>query len=172
MSTLPASSFDLVQGYATDLGEVMATMDAAFDPSFGEAWTRSQCGSILVLPGVWLLLARIDGAAAGFALARSVIDEAELLLLAVPPAQRRAGVGRAMLDAIADEARSRGAIQLHLEMRDGNPAGRLYAEAGFREVGRRPRYYRGRDGRSHDAITLACPLASDEAKTGHATNRL
>jgi ribosomal-protein-alanine N-acetyltransferase len=170
MSTLPASSLDLFCGSATDLDEVMMTMNAAFDPSFGEAWTRSQCAGILVLPGVWLLLARVDGRAAGFALARSVIDEAELLLLAVSPAQRRGGVGRTMLDAIADEARSRGASHLHLEMRDGNPAALLYAGAGFREVGRRPRYYRGRDGRSFDAITLACPLTDDETKVVMTSN--
>jgi ribosomal-protein-alanine N-acetyltransferase len=170
MSTLPASSLDLFHGDATDLDEVMATMTAAFEPCFGEAWTRSQCAGILVLPGVWLLLARVDGRGAGFALARSVVDEAELLLLAVPPAQRRGGVGRTLLDAIADEARSRGASHLHLEMRDGNPAALLYAGAGFREVGRRPRYYRGRDGRSFDAITLACPLTGDEAKITTTTN--
>ena len=170
MSTLPASSLDLFRGDASDLDEVMTTMNAAFDPSFGEAWTRSQCAGILVLPGVWLLLARIEGRAAGFALARSVIDEAELLLLAVPPTQRRSGVGRTMLDAVADEAQVRGATHLHLEMRDGNPAALLYAGAGFREVGRRPRYYRGRDGRSFDAITLSCPLTSGETKVAKTTS--
>jgi len=170
MSTLPASSLGLFRGDASDLDEVMETMSAAFEPAFGEAWTRSQCAGILALPGVWLLLARADGRPAGFALARSVIDEAELLLLAVGPAQRRCGVGRAMLDAVADEARARGASHLHLEMRDGNPALMLYEEAGFREVGRRPRYYRGRDGRSFDAITLACPLTIDEAKAAITTS--
>lgn len=162
---------DLVPGTTADLDEVMATMDAAFEPRFGEAWTRSQCSGILALPGVWLLLARIDGIAAGFALARSVVDEAELLLLAVAPERRRTGVGRAMLDQVADEARTRGASHLHLEMREGNPAAALYGIAGFLEVGRRPRYYRGRDGRAHDAITLSCPLATDEAAAASATNR-
>jgi ribosomal-protein-alanine N-acetyltransferase len=162
MSTLPAPSLGLHRGDASDLDEVMVTMTAAFEPCFGEAWTRSQCASILLLPGVWLLLARADGRPAGFALARSVVDEAELLLLAVPPAHRRGGVGRTMLDAVAGEALARGAVRLHLEMREGNPASFLYAAAGFGEVGRRPRYYRGRDGRSFDAITLACPLTIDE----------
>jgi [ribosomal protein S18]-alanine N-acetyltransferase len=161
MSTLPRPTLDLFFGGNADLSEVMATMDAAFDPSFGEAWTRSQCSGILVLSGVWLLLARRDGEAAGFALARAVADEAELLLLAVQPRHRGAGVGRALLDAVADEAQARGAARLHLEMRDGNPAAFLYAGAGFTEVGRRARYYRGRDGRSFDAITLACPLTTD-----------
>jgi len=158
MSTLHSQATELVEGTAVDLDEVMATMHAAFDPLFGEAWTRGQCAGILGLGGVWLQLARSGGLAAGFALSRVVLDEAELLLLAVQPAQRRLGVGRALLAAVADEARIRGATRLHLEMRDGNPAAHLYEGAGFHEVGRRKRYYRGRDGSSFDAITLACRL--------------
>jgi ribosomal-protein-alanine N-acetyltransferase len=155
MSTLPAFAPELIRGGPADLDEVMATMASAFDPSFGEAWTRGQCSGILGLAGVWLLLARRGGHAAGFALARAVADEAELLLLAVDPAQRRAGVGRYILDAVIHESRARGATRLHLEMRDGNPAAFLYHGAGFQQVGRRSRYYRGKDGCSHDAITLA-----------------
>ncbi len=159
MSTQRAMIVDLVSGGTADLDEVMATMQAAFDPCFGEAWTRSQCSGILGLAGVWLVLARQNGCAAGFALSRAVADEAELLLLAVKPEQRRFGVGRAMLAAICSEAAARGAYRLHLEMRDGNPAVGLYRSEGFSEVGRRRHYYRGKDGSSFDAITLACPLA-------------
>jgi [ribosomal protein S18]-alanine N-acetyltransferase len=158
MSTAPAPTLTLAEGGPRDLDEVMATMNAAFDPVFGEAWTKSQCSGILGLIGVWLVLARIDGRTAGFALSRVIADEAELLLLAVPPAQRRMGVGSALLQAVADEARARGAERIHLEMRDGNPAAYLYNHAGFHEVGRRKAYYRGRGGSSFDAITLACRL--------------
>jgi ribosomal-protein-alanine N-acetyltransferase len=158
MSTLPRATTELIDGSAADLDEVMATMDEAFDPAFGEAWTRSQCAGIMGLGNVWLLLARHGGAAAGFALARVVLDEAELLLLAVQPAQRRSGIGRALLAAVSNQARGRGATRLHLEMRDGNPAAHLYQGAGFAEIGRRRRYYRGNGGSSLDAITLACAL--------------
>ena len=158
MTERPASPLELVRGSVTDLDEVMETMRIAFDPCFGEAWTRGQCSGIMSFPGVWLLLARRDGAPVGFALARAVADEAELLLLAVSPEQRRSGVGRRMLQAVADEARVRGAVQIHLEMREGNPALHLYSAAGFRQVGRRPAYYRGKDGRAFDAITLSFPL--------------
>ncbi|WP_454886781.1 GNAT family N-acetyltransferase [Sphingomonas oryzagri] len=158
MSTIPASQTELVEGTAIDLDEVMATMHLAFDPAFGEAWTRGQCAGIMGLGGVWLLLSRRCGRPAGFALARGVLDEAELLLLAVQPEHRRFGIGRALLDAVAAEARSHGATRLHLEMREGNPASILYERAGFHEIGRRKRYYRGHDGSSFDAITLACRL--------------
>ncbi|WP_076069062.1 GNAT family N-acetyltransferase [Sphingomonas montana] len=136
------------------LPEVMTTMADAFDPVFGEAWTQSQCLGILSLPGVWLTLARIDDRPAGFALSRVVIDEAELLLLAVRPADRRAGIGLALLEHVAHAARTRGARRLFLEVRSGNPARGLYDAAGFRAVGTRQGYYRGRDGTAHDAHTL------------------
>lgn len=158
MSTLHSPAIELIEGSDADLDEVMATMRLAFDPHFGEAWTSGQCAGIMGLGGVWLFLARLNGEAAGFALSRIVLDEAELLLLAVQPARRRFGVGRTLLSAVVDEARARGGTRLHLEMRDGNPAANLYRAAGFNEIGRRKRYYRGRDGSSFDAITLACGI--------------
>ena len=158
MTDRHASLLDLVRGSAADLDEVMETMRTAFDPCFGEAWTRGQCSGIMTFPGVWLMLARRDSFPVGFALARAIADEAELLLLAVPPDQRRSGVGRRMLQAVAEEARVRGAVKLHLEMREGNPALHLYSAAGFQQVGRRPAYYRGKDGSAFDAITLSFPL--------------
>lgn len=145
-------------GTASDLDAVMTIMASAFDPRFGEAWTRAQCAGIMGLPGVWLLLAEDGGAPAGFALARAIVDEAELLLLAVRPASRRRGVGAALLRGVMAEARSRGALRLHLEMREKNPAIALYSAAGLTEVGRRARYYQGRDGERFDAITLAVEL--------------
>jgi ribosomal-protein-alanine N-acetyltransferase len=156
------STVEIVRGSADHLDEAMTVMREAFDPAYGEAWTRAQCSGILGLSGVWLYVARVDGRPAGFALARAILDEGELLLLAVSPAERRRGVGRAMLGAVLDETRRRGAIRLHLEMRENNDAIALYAAAGFVEVGRRLRYYRGNDGKSFDAITLACPIARDE----------
>jgi ribosomal-protein-alanine N-acetyltransferase len=160
VSSLAPRPCTLVDGGLADLDEVMGTMTTAFDPLFGEAWTRGQCAGILALPGVWITLARDGrGQPAGFALARAVLDEAELLLLAVRPEMRRSGVGTQLLDTIARDAKSRGAIELHLEMRSNNSAASLYSAAGFHEIGRRPRYYRGRDGRAFDAITLSCTLS-------------
>lgn len=160
MSTTAPAPTILITGTLGDLDEVMATMESAFDPRFGEAWSRGQCAGIMPMPGVWLLLARHCGGG-GFALSRAVADEAELLLLAVSPTARRAGVGGALLAQVMRDARARGATRVHLEMRENNPAVALYAGAGFREAGRRPRYYRGNDGRSFDAITLARSLLDD-----------
>lgn len=145
----------------------MRIMEAAFDPAFGEAWNRGQVLGILSLSDVWLILATPEGSdlPEGFALARRTLDEAELLLLAVRPDARRCGIGLALVEAIADEARLRGAIRLMLEMRDGNPALALYSATGFSQIGRRRDYYRGRDRSLHDAITLARPLGIEHGLT-------
>lgn len=160
MSSQPRPALTLVDADARDLDEVMRLMTDAFDPAWGEAWTRAQCLGILSVPGVWLTLARGGcGEARGFALSRVVLDEAELLLLAVARLHRGAGVGRALLAESGRAAAARGAVRLHLEVRDGNGAIHLYRAGGFGEIGRRPNYYRGGDGRSFDAITLSRTIA-------------
>ncbi len=141
-------------GGVDDLDEVMRIMSSAFSPSFGEGWTRSQCAGILPMAGVTLTIAQDQDGGIGFALARSVADEAELLLIAVDPGSQGRGVGHSLLDQFVTTARSGGAHRLHLEVRDGNPAVGLYLAAGFVHAGRRRNYYCGTDGKRHDALTL------------------
>lgn len=146
---------ELREGGVQDLAQVNAIMQEAFDPRYGEAWTSAQCMGMLSLPGVWLVVASLDGKDVGFALSRATVDEAELLLLATRPTARRRGVGGALLRAVVAEARGRGARRLHLEVRSGNDAVRLYRREGFEKVGERRDYYRGRSGQVFDAHTYA-----------------
>lgn len=150
---------------ADDLDRIMAVMAAAFDPAYGEAWSRRQVEDSLLLGYTHYLLIGAEGhmpplgdEAAGFALSRTGFDEEELLLFAVVPAQRGQGLGRTMLARLAADARARGARRLLLEMRAGNPAQRLYSAFGFKQIGQRPKYYRLASGGMADAITFACDL--------------
>ena len=145
-----------------DLDRIMTVMDTAFDPSFGEAWTRRQVSDALVMPNTHYLLAGAGGAlpregepAAGFTLSRGAADEEELLLIAVDPRHRRKGVGDRLLTRFIAEARARGAARLFLEMRAGNSAESLYRRHGFEKVGVRRNYYRRGIGDPIDAITFA-----------------
>lgn len=154
-----AKTLQLAIGESGDLDEVMDVMTSAFDPHFGEAWTRSQCAGILPLSGVQLVLARNEhGQLGGFSLLRTVADEAELLLLAVSKTSQRRGIGAALLDHFIEHGRQQGLSRLHLEVRDGNPAVAMYQAFGFGEEGRRRKYYTGRDGSQHDALTMALKL--------------
>jgi ribosomal-protein-alanine N-acetyltransferase len=63
-----------------------------------------------------------------------------------------------MLRRTAEAAGGRGAKQLLLEMRRGNPAEALYRDFGFVPIGERRNYYRTPDGTRIDAITFALRL--------------
>ena len=148
-----------------DLDRIMAVMAAAFDPEFGEAWNRRQVEDALLLVHTHTILIDdaghippLDGPAAGFALSRGGFGEEELLLFAVLPEQRGRGLGAALLRRLIADVRARGAERLLLEMREGNPAERLYRSYGFEIIGKRPNYYRLASGGRASAITFACPL--------------
>lgn len=141
------------------LDDAMIVMRRAFDATYGEAWTSSQCAGVLAMPGADLLVARDTSAApVGFALLRTVVGETELMLIAVVPEKRRQGIAARLLDESMASARRRGATRFLLEVRADNPALSIYRTAGLAEVGQRSGYYRGNDGRSRDALTLACGL--------------
>lgn len=117
-------------------------------------WSEAAFAGLLAQPGVFLLTEP-----AGFVLGRVILDEAELLTLAVDPAARRQGTGRRLLAAFAAEASARGATRAVLEVAAGNAAARaLYAGAGWAEAGRRRGYYRGTGGVVDDALILARAL--------------
>ncbi|QLC25162.1 ribosomal protein S18-alanine N-acetyltransferase [Parasphingopyxis algicola] len=141
-----------------DLDDIMTIMEDAFEPRFGEGWSRSQCSGILGDANSWITLSRQDEKPAGFALSRMIVDEAELLLIGVRPAFRGKGIGRDLLRQVCDAAADRGAKRLHLEVRDGNAAANLYRTMGFEKIGRRRNYYSGGNGERFDAITLALQI--------------
>lgn len=153
---------------ADDVDLIMGVMRIAFDPEYGEAWTRRQVEDALLLGTCHYLLAGADGdipvaasaarIAAGFVLFRRICDEEELLLFAVAPRFRGRGIGTRLLSRFAADARARGSTRLLLEMRRGNPAESLYLRHGFRPVGQRANYYRTASGSSLDAITFAVAI--------------
>ncbi|HWU01675.1 MAG TPA: GNAT family N-acetyltransferase [Novosphingobium sp.] len=153
--------------HGDDIDRIMAVMRQAFAPEFGEAWTRPQVEGALMMGNCHYHLIDSEGQpaadgveAVGFALLRQTLDEAELLLFAVAPQQRRRGLGKRLLALVCDRLAAEGAVQLLLEMREGNPAEHLYRGAGFLAVGRRPKYYRSATGDRLDAITFTLPIVS------------
>jgi ribosomal-protein-alanine N-acetyltransferase len=132
---------------ALDLDRAARLHRDAFAPLGERPWTRQDMAELLASPSAGGLLLQVDGEDAGVALWRTTVDEAELLTIAVRADHRRRGVGRALLDAIIERARQRGARTLFLEVGVDNPPARsLYAQAGFAEVGRRVGYYQRHHG--------------------------
>jgi ribosomal-protein-alanine N-acetyltransferase len=95
------------------------------------------------------LLAFVDGQLAAFLSYRVVLEEGEILNIAVAPAFRRMGVASQMLRSVFDLA-----PVWFLEVRVSNEAAQsTYRSLGFREIGRRARYYA--DG--EDALLFCWP---------------
>lgn len=100
-----------------------------------------------------------QGSVDGFALLLLQAGEAHVMNVAVRPERRRSGLALALMLALVDEARSRRASALTLEVRASNiGAQRLYHRFGFAPVGVRPRYYQG-----EDAVIMWTPPADDAA---------
>ena len=96
---------------------------------------------------------------AGFALIRSVADEAELLTIAVEPRWRGQGVGRALLDAVFADLMLSPARRMFLEVDEQNHAAiRLYEKLGFSTIASRKGYYPRRDGSAATALVMARDL--------------
>lgn len=98
--------------------------------------------------------------------------QGDIQTIAVDPGRRGAGLGRALMHALIDEARRRGADELFLEVRADNPVARgLYDSLGFAEIGVRRGYYQP-DGVDAIAMRLevppavARPAASVDAASG------
>lgn len=133
---------------AARLAELHAT-------AFPAPWDAMAFQALLDQTGVFLL-EETDG----FILMRAVVDEAEILTLAVRPEARRTGLGARLVWQGGAEAAARGAARLFLEVADDNTAAlALYAGVGFAEAGRRRAYYARTDGDRRDALILALNLA-------------
>ena len=148
-----------------ELDQIMAIMERAFDPQWGEAWNRTQVADSLAFPHTHCTLIADDGScpaadkpAVGFTLVRAAPGEEELLLIAVDPEHRGRGLGRRLLEQFFEDARSRGAERVFLEMRSNNPAERLYRALGFEAIGTRPQYYLRANGNRLDATTFGKSL--------------
>jgi ribosomal-protein-alanine N-acetyltransferase len=134
------TGFVLRVATSADVAEVAALERGCYS----DPWPRSAFLALPDDPRVFFAVARgSDGALAGYVVGWYVLDEAEIANLAVAPSDRGKGVGRALLDAVLNDAESRGVADVYLEVRRSNTAAlKLYRSRGFEQVGMRKGYYR------------------------------
>lgn len=119
--------------------------------AFDTPWDEAAFAGLLDSPGVCAL-----GDEAGFILVRTIVDEAEILTVAVRPSARRQGKGRTLVEQAIVKSKAMGGERLFLEVAETNlPAQGLYGVCGFEIVGRRAKYYRKPDGSFEDALMMA-----------------
>ena len=88
------------------------------------------------------LVALEDGRVLGYVGMMCVLDEGQIINVAVHPDARRRGVGRSLMEAAQTYAKERGIVFLSLEVRESNIAARsLYSSLGWEEQGIRKGFY-------------------------------
>ena len=122
-----------------------AALSALHARSFAKGWSESEFDSLLSDKAVIAHVARAGSRApVGFLLSRRAADEAEILSVAVAGGARGRGIGRQLLMRHLGRLAALGVTRVFLEVEESNRAAlKLYARAGFREVGRREGYYAG-----------------------------
>lgn len=134
-----ADRVDLRTPSASDMPAVAAIEDA----SFADPWSAREFSSVLAVDHSIFLIAESSGEIVGYVVAISVLDEAEILNVAVSPSRRGEGIGGVLLDAALAQVESRGAESVFLEVRVSNVAAMaLYQSRRFAEISKRKNYYR------------------------------
>ncbi len=81
--------------------------------------------------------------AAGFLILSTVLDEAEILEVAVSEKSRRCRIGSELMEEVFEWCAKNGISRIFLEVRESNfPARMYYKKYGFAENGLRKNYYR------------------------------
>ena len=120
----------------------VAAVAALEQVCFSDPWSEQSVRSELTNP-LSLWLTALDGdTVAGYVGSQTVLDEADIMNVAVAPEYRRRGIARQLLDRLQDLLAAQGIRSLTLEVRASNgPAIALYEFLGYVQVGRRPNYY-------------------------------
>ncbi len=128
--------------------------------AFSDAWTEAQLQATLGDTGALGLVAQEqDDILVGHLIGRILVDEGEILTLAVLPARRRRGIAAQLLRSALVAMAARGVGRVWLEVRASNTAAQaLYAAHGFVPAGRRRGYYRDP---VEDALVLRRDLSHD-----------
>ena len=110
---------------------------------FSAPWSEDSVAGVLENSlSVWLIC-EDRGKVLGYVGSQTVLDETDMMNIAVLPEARRAGIGERLILSLIELLKDRGSRSLTLEVRASNtPAISLYEKLGFLQVGRRPNYYR------------------------------
>lgn len=123
---------------------------------FTDAWSEKAILETLSQPNSICLMAEKAGRAAGYVLAYTAADEAEIARIATAKELQRQGVARALLGELETVCRTKGMKKLLLDVRSGNVAARtLYEKCGFAEDGIRQRFYQDPE---EDAVLMSKPV--------------
>ena len=110
---------------------------------FSDPWSEKSIASELDNKLAFWLVAAEGDRVAGYIGSQTVMDETDMMNVAVHPDFRRQGIAEALVNGLVEHLKTMGSHCLTLEVRASNvPAIALYEKLGFSEIGRRKNYYR------------------------------
>jgi len=132
-------AFEVLQFQAEDAEAASAILQNAREAA---SWSSEALVEFMRLPGAIALMSRRGGNPTGFILGRVIVDEAEILNLAVREGCRRQGEGKALVAELRRRFAEMGVSRVFLEVRESNcGAIDFYERMGFSQKGRREDYY-------------------------------
>lgn len=103
------------------------------------------------------------GKVVGFCILQPVLDEANLLLMAIDPTMQGQGLGFQLLEQSIDLLKNH-PVQIFLEVRESNIAAiKLYEKSGFHQIDVRKNYYPVAEGGREHAIIMVKSCSDDFA---------
>lgn len=133
--------WEIRHAFFEDIDAIMEIESATFE---SDAWSRETMLAELANPNAFYLAAGREGRLEGYAglLAPKGAEHADIQTIAVVEPARGNGLGRALMNIMLSEARSRRAKEVFLEVRADNPGARhLYEALGFEQISVRKKYY-------------------------------
>lgn len=122
---------------------------------FSEPWSENALGLLLSQNAVGVVCV-VEGVVAAYGGMLWAVDEGQITNIAVLPAFRRRGCGKAVLQALMQLAKEKNCTSVSLEVRASNAAAiALYEQADFFVAGRRKHFYRAP---TEDALVMLCNL--------------
>ena len=110
---------------------------------FSDPWSETSVASELDNPLSLWLIAEEEGTVLGYVGSQTVLDETDMMNIAVRPECRCRGIAAALIGELVNQLREHGSHVLRLEVRESNvPAIALYESMGFTQLGLRKNYYR------------------------------
>lgn len=129
-----------------------------FSENFDKFWSVDILRNDLTSSNSTYIVAKIQNTIVGFAGIKVILDEADIMNIAVRTDKRSLGIGSLLLEKLIQTAQNLACQTITLEVNETNaPAIRLYEKYHFTRIGLRKKYYNN----TNDAILMQRDLGGE-----------
>lgn len=110
--------------------------------SFSDYWSKEALQGAFESENYSCVIAQYEGKLIGYALAQTILNEAEIVSVVMEERYRRCGIAFCILEKLQELLKEKGITYLVLEVRVSNESAiHLYEKFGFRNIGIRKDFY-------------------------------